>query len=113
MHVARGLSLEQTALRARELGWAEIEISGVPLFKRLRKAQRNGTTAPAQSLERTTDGLFPWRYDLREPERCGSGVLNHRYNCRGRPKSSKRFRLALMGGTPQSHPLTFVIISIK
>jgi hypothetical protein len=37
MHVAGGLSLEQTALRARELGLAEI--SGVALFKRLRKAR--------------------------------------------------------------------------
>ena len=37
MHVAGGLSLEQTALRARELGLAEI--SGVALFKRLRRAQ--------------------------------------------------------------------------
>jgi hypothetical protein len=37
MHVAGGLSLEQTALRARELGLADV--SGVALFKRLRKAQ--------------------------------------------------------------------------
>src|SRR5215470_18527414 len=37
MHVAGGLSLEQTALRARELGLAEV--SGVALFKRLRKAR--------------------------------------------------------------------------
>jgi hypothetical protein len=37
MHVAGGLSLEQTALRARELGLAEI--SAVALFKRLRKAE--------------------------------------------------------------------------
>lgn len=37
MHVAGGLSLEQTALRARELGLAHI--SGVALFKRLRKAE--------------------------------------------------------------------------
>jgi hypothetical protein len=36
MHVAGGLSLEQTALRARELGLAEV--SGVALFKRLRNA---------------------------------------------------------------------------
>jgi hypothetical protein len=36
MHVAGGLSLEQTVLRARELGLAEI--SAVALFKRLRKA---------------------------------------------------------------------------
>lgn len=37
MHVAGGLSLEQTAVRARELGLAQI--SGVALFKRLRKAE--------------------------------------------------------------------------
>jgi hypothetical protein len=37
MHVSGGLSLEQTVLRARELGLAEI--SGVALFKRLRKAE--------------------------------------------------------------------------
>ena len=37
MHVAGRLSLEQTALRARELGLAQI--SGVALFKRLRKAE--------------------------------------------------------------------------
>jgi uncharacterized protein YegP (UPF0339 family) len=37
IHVAGGLSLEQTAVRARELGLAEI--SAVALFKRLRKAE--------------------------------------------------------------------------
>src|SRR5947207_6302948 len=37
MHVAGGLSLEQTALRARELDLAHI--SGVALFKRLRRAE--------------------------------------------------------------------------
>lgn len=37
MHVAGGLSLEQTAVRARELGLAEV--SGVALFKRLRNAE--------------------------------------------------------------------------
>ena len=37
MHVAGGLSLEQTALRARELGLAQI--SAVALFKRLRRGQ--------------------------------------------------------------------------
>lgn len=37
MHVAGGLSLEQTALRARELHLAEV--SGVALFKRLRRAE--------------------------------------------------------------------------
>jgi len=37
MHVAGGLSLEQTALRARKLGLADI--SAVALFKRLRNAE--------------------------------------------------------------------------
>lgn len=37
MHVAGGLSLEQTMLRAAELGWAHL--SAVALFKRLRNAQ--------------------------------------------------------------------------
>jgi len=38
MHVVGGLSLEQTMLRARKLGWAEL--SAVALFKRLRVAQQ-------------------------------------------------------------------------
>jgi hypothetical protein len=37
MHVAGGLSLEQTVIRARELGWTKI--SAVALFKRLCRAQ--------------------------------------------------------------------------
>jgi hypothetical protein len=38
MHVAGGLSLQQTVVRARELGLARV--SSVALFKRLRKAER-------------------------------------------------------------------------
>ena len=38
MHVAGGLSLEQTAVRAKELGWAEV--SAVAIFKRLSKAEK-------------------------------------------------------------------------
>lgn len=38
MHVTGGLSLEQTVVRARELGMAEV--SAVALFKRLRKAEK-------------------------------------------------------------------------
>lgn len=38
MHVAGGLSLQQTAVRAREMGLAQI--TSVALFKRLRKAER-------------------------------------------------------------------------
>jgi len=37
MHVAGGLSLQQTAVRARELGLAEV--SGVAVFKRLRNSE--------------------------------------------------------------------------
>jgi hypothetical protein len=37
LHVAGGLSLEQSAVRAKELGW--MEICGVALFKRLVQAQ--------------------------------------------------------------------------
>lgn len=36
MHAGGGLSLEQTVVRAQELGWAQV--SAVALFKRLRKA---------------------------------------------------------------------------
>lgn len=38
MHVAGGLSLEQTMLRASEMGWAKL--SAVALFKRLRASQQ-------------------------------------------------------------------------
>jgi len=38
MHVAGGLSLQQTVVRARELGLAQV--TSVALFKRLRKAER-------------------------------------------------------------------------
>lgn len=37
MHVAGGLSLDQTTVRALELGWAEL--SAVALFRRLLQAQ--------------------------------------------------------------------------
>lgn len=37
LHVSGGLSLEQTVLRARELGWAQV--SAMALFKRLRRAE--------------------------------------------------------------------------
>lgn len=37
MHVAGGLSLEQTVVRARELGW--VQMSAVALFKRLNRAR--------------------------------------------------------------------------
>jgi len=67
MHVAGGLSLEQTALRARELELADI--SGVALFKRLRRAE-------------------PWLRDLcqhllqEQQQRLGRGVWPSQYRVR-------------------------------
>ena len=64
MHVAGGLSLEQTALRARELGLAEI--SGVALFKRLR---RGSPPLPTPGTTRT------WRHGR---SLCGPWAANCR-----------------------------------
>jgi hypothetical protein len=50
MHVAGGLPLEQTAVRAKELGWAEV--SAVAIFKRLRKAEKWVTGITQWLLER-------------------------------------------------------------
>lgn len=67
MHVAGGLSLEQTALRARELGLAEI--SGVALFKRLRHAQAwlQGLCLHLlrEQQERLGRGVWPGDYRVR------------------------------------------------
>ena len=49
MHVVGGLSLEQTMLRAGEMGWANV--SAVSLFKRLRCAQGWLTALCAKQLE--------------------------------------------------------------
>ncbi len=87
MHVAGGLSLEQTALRARELGLAQV--SGVALFKRLRKAEawlqnlcqhllseqqsRLGQCAwPSQYRVRAIDAT-----DIQEPGSTGSAWRMH------------------------------------
>jgi hypothetical protein len=51
MHVAGGLSLKQTMLRAAELDWCEL--SDVALFKRLRVAQR--------WLSELCSGLLDWQ----------------------------------------------------
>jgi len=67
MHVAGGLSLEQTAMRARELGLAEI--SGVALFKRLRNAeawlQDLCQHLLAEQQKRLGRGVWPSEYRVR------------------------------------------------
>jgi hypothetical protein len=87
MHVAGGLSLEQTALRATELGWTEI--SGVALFKRLAQAQAwlaNLTdyrlTEQRRRLDRR-DWSYPYRLrvidatDITEPGSIGTDWRLH------------------------------------
>ena len=87
MHVSGGLSLEQTVLRARELGLAEV--SGVALFKRLRKAE--GWLANicqvllAEQQKRLGKCTWPNRYrvraidatDVQEPGSTGSDWRIH------------------------------------
>lgn len=67
MHVAGGLSLEQTVLRARELGLAEV--SGVALFKRLRRAeawlQDLCQHLLAEQQQRLGKGVWPSEYRVR------------------------------------------------
>ncbi len=67
MHVAGGLSLEQTAARAGELGLAEL--SGVALFKRLRRAEPwlRDLTHYLLAEQRKWSGRlrWPWRQGLR------------------------------------------------
>lgn len=65
MHVAGGLSLKQTALRARELGLARI--SSVALFKRLRRSQRwvQGLTQYLLAVQQRKLGRFDWPYRYR------------------------------------------------
>jgi hypothetical protein len=87
MHVAGGLSLEQTAVRARELGLASI--SGVALFKRLRKAEAwLGSLCQhllAEQQTRLGRCLWPSQYrvraidatDIQEPGSTGSAWRLH------------------------------------
>ncbi len=65
MHVAGGLSLKQTALRARELGLAQI--SSVALFKRLRCSQKwlQGLTKYLLVVQQNKLGRFNWPYRYR------------------------------------------------
>jgi hypothetical protein len=67
MHVAGGLSLKQTAVRARELELAEV--SSVALFKRLRVAerwlQRLTKHLLAEQRQRLQSRPWPWKGSLR------------------------------------------------
>jgi hypothetical protein len=67
MHVAGGLSLEQACVRARELKLADV--SGVALFKRLRKAEswlRNLTSYLLEEQQRKLGRhRWPWPQTLR------------------------------------------------
>jgi hypothetical protein len=65
MHVSGGLSLKQTAIRARELGLAKV--SDVALFKRLRNAQKWLETLTRYLLvqQQKRLGRFKWPYPLR------------------------------------------------
>jgi len=67
MHVAGGLSLKQTSVRAQELGLASV--SSVALFKRLRHAERwlGALTAHLLSTQRRlmSQQVWPWKGPLR------------------------------------------------
>ena len=87
MHVCGGLSLEQTVMRARELGLAQV--STVALFKRLRKAQRwlESITAHLLKAQQKQLGRFKWPYpyrlrvidatDIQEPGSTGTRLRLH------------------------------------
>lgn len=87
MHVAGGLSLEQTAMRARELGLAQI--SGVALFKRMRRAEAwlrdLGQYLLAEQQRRMGRGTWPGQYrvrvidatDIQEPGDTGTAWRLH------------------------------------
>jgi Transposase DDE domain len=87
MHVAGGLSLEQTAMRARELGLAQI--SGVALFKRLRRAEAwlrdLCQYLLAEQQRRLGRGAWPGQYrvraidatDIQEPGSTGTDWRIH------------------------------------
>lgn len=87
MHVAGGLSLEQTAVRARELGLAQV--SGVAVFKRLRRAEAwlkdLCQYLLAEQQRRLGRGTWPVRYrvraidatDIQEPGSTGTDWRIH------------------------------------
>jgi hypothetical protein len=82
-----GLSLKQTAVRAREMGWAKI--SGVALFKRLLKAESWLSNLSKHLLEEQTKRLgchkWPWdkkirvidATDVNEPGSTGTKLRVH------------------------------------
>jgi len=88
MHVSGGLSLEQTVLRAVELGWVD-RLSAVALFKRLRKAQPWLGDLTAHLLQEQRQRLgqkawsAPWQVrlvdasDIQEPGRTGTAWRLH------------------------------------
>jgi hypothetical protein len=87
MHVGGGLSLEQTVLRARELGLAQV--SGVALFKRLRRAEAwlrdLCQHLLAEQQARLGRGVWPSQYrvraidatDIQEPGSTGTAWRIH------------------------------------
>jgi len=87
MHVAGGLSLEQTVMRARELGLAQV--SGVALFKRLRRSEAwlrdLCQFLLSEQQKRLGRGLWPSQYrvraidatDVQEPGSTGSAWRIH------------------------------------
>ena len=87
MHVAGGLSLEQTVVRARELGWADI--SAVALFKRLVRAQPwlEELTQYLLAEQRLRLGRLDWPFayqlriidatDIQEPGSTGTDLRVH------------------------------------
>jgi len=87
MHVAGGLSLEQTVMRARELGLAQI--SGVALFKRLQRAEAwlrdLCQYLLAEQQRRLGRGVWPGQYrvraidatDIQEPGSTGTDWRIH------------------------------------
>lgn len=87
MHVAGGLSLEQTAVRAGELGWAKL--SKVAIFKRLRGAEKwlSEITAWLLEQQRRLSGEVKWpkgwrvrlidASDIKEPGNTGTDWRLH------------------------------------
>lgn len=87
MHVSGGLSLEQTVIRSRRLGLATV--SGVALFKRLRRAQEwlQALTEHLLREQQKRLGRFKWPYshrlrvidatDIQEPGSTGTDLRLH------------------------------------
>lgn len=108
MHVAGGLSLQQTAVRARELGLAQI--TSVALFKRLRKAERwladltGYMLAEHQRLFGAQSGIkvpYPMRIvdatDIQEPGDTGTSLRVH-YSLRLPELTCDHYELTDAGG---------------